>query len=288
MSENNVTLGLVQLNCIEDREKNTDKTVEKIRHAASRGARVVCLQELFNMPYFPREIDEKYFEWAESVPGPTTERMAALAKELEIVVLLPLFERRAAGIYHNSMAVIDADGSLMGIYRKNHIPDDPGFYEKYYFTPGDEDYRVYTTRYIRIGPMICWDQWYPEAARISALKGAELLVYPTAIGTIPGEDEKMGKEFHDAWQVIQRSHAIANGCFVAGINRVGVEDGSRFWGQSFVAGPFGQVLARAGGEEEVLTVTIDLDAIEKQRRVWPFFRDRRIDTYKPILNRFID
>jgi len=288
MSENKLTLGLVQMKCGEDREGNTEKTVEKIRNAASKGARVICLQELFNMSYFPREIDEKYFEWAEPVPGPTTERMAALAKELEIVVLVPLFERRAAGIYHNSMAVIDADGSLMGIYRKNHIPDDPGFYEKYYFTPGDEDYRVYTTRYIRIGPMICWDQWYPEPARISALKGAELLVYPTAIGTLPGEDEQMGKEFHDAWQVIQRSHAIANGCFVASINRVGEEDGSRFWGQSFVAGPFGQVLARAGREEEVLTVTIDLDAIEKQRRVWPFFRDRRIDTYKSILNRFID
>ena len=279
---------MVQTSCSTDPQQNVDHTVLKIRQAAENGAQVICLQELFNTTYVCQTVDDAHFTLAEPIPGPTINRMAELAGELEIVLLVPLFERRAAGIYHNSLAVIDADGTIMGRYRKKHIPDDPGFYEKYYFTPGEDEYQVYHTRYANIGPLICWDQWYPEAARITALKGAELLVYPTAIGSLPDEDEEMAKEFFDAWQTIQRSHAIANGCFVASINRVGQEEEITFWGGSFVAGPFGQVLARAGREEEVLVTEIDLSNIEKQRQIWPFFRDRRIDTYGPILQRFID
>lgn len=288
MSNRKVKLGLIQLSCTANPETNITRTIEKIREAAKTGAQIVLLQELFSTTYFCREMDDRYFDWAEPIPGPIVDRMAALAEELEVVLVVPFFERRAAGIYHNSLAVIDADGTLMGTYRKKHIPDDPGFYEKYYFTPGEDDYQVYDTRYAKIGPLICWDQWYPEAARITALKGAELLVYPTAIGTLPEESEQMSEEFHDAWQTIQRSHAIANGCFVASINRTGKEGGVTFWGQSFVVGPFGQMLGQAGKREEVLTVEIDLAKIEKQRQIWPFFRDRRIDTYGPILKRFDD
>lgn len=288
MGNKTVKLGLIQISCTDDPDDNITRTIEQVRTAAAEGAKVVLLQELFNTIYFCREMDDRYFDWAEPIPGPAVNRMAELAGELEIVLLVPLFERRTAGIYHNSLAVIDADGTLMGTYRKKHIPDDPGFYEKYYFTPGEDDYQVYDTRYAKIGPLICWDQWYPEAARITALKGAEILVYPTAIGTLPDENKRMGEEFHDAWQTIQRSHAIANGCFVASINRVGEEGEVTFWGQSFVAGPFGQMLGRAGKEAEVLTVEIDLSKIEKQRQLWPFFRDRRIDTYGAILKRFDD
>lgn len=288
MREREVTLGLIQLSCTENREKNISKTVEQIRSAVAKGAEIILLQELFNTTYFCQSIDDRFFDWSEAIPGPLSEKLCSLAAELDVVIVAPYFERRAAGVYHNSLIVIDADGTLLGKYRKKHIPDDPSFYEKYYFTPGEDDYQVYDTKYAKIGPLICWDQWYPEAARITALKGAEILVYPTAIGTLPDEDETIGKEFLEAWQTIQRSHAIANGCFVASINRTGTEGEVRFWGHSFVAGPFGQMLAEAGREEEVLINRIDLSKIEKQRQVWPFFRDRRIDTYKPILKRFID
>lgn len=283
-----VKLALIQAACIIDRESNLSKTVQKIKEAADKNAQIILLQELFNTPYFCQTVDNTFFDWAEKIPGPITNELAELAKELEVVIVAPFFERRAAGIYHNSLVVIDADGTLMGTYRKKHIPDDPGFHEKYYFTPGDGDYQVFDTKYAKIGPLICWDQWYPEAARITALKGAEILVYPTAIGTLPDEDERTAKEFQDAWQTIQRSHAIANGCFVAAVNRVGKEGEITFWGESFVAGPFGQMMVQAGSDEEVLLTEVDLSKIEKQRQTWPFFRDRRIDTYKPILKRFID
>ncbi len=288
MSERKVRLGLIQHSCGDEPAENIEKAAGLVREAAGKGAQLILLQELFNTTYFCKEVDDIYFDWAQPIPGPITGRFSELAKELEVVIVAPFFERRAAGVYHNSLVVIDGDGELVGKYRKKHIPDDPSFYEKYYFTPGEDDYQVYDTRYAKIGPLICWDQWYPEAARITALKGAEILVYPTAIGTLPDEGEEMGKEFLEAWQTIQRSHAIANGCFVASINRTGQEGEVNFWGHSFVAGPFGQMLAEAGTEEEVLIAEIDLAKIEKQRQVWPFFRDRRIDTYQPILKRFID
>jgi N-carbamoylputrescine amidase len=283
-----VHVAIIQQDCSTDPVRNLDKTVSNIREAANKGAQVVLLQELFNTTYFCQTVDESFFKWAQTIPGPITEKLTPLAKELKVVIVAPFFERRAPGIYHNSLVVIDADGTLLGRYRKKHIPDDPGFYEKYYFTPGEDEYQVFDTHYAKLGPLICWDQWYPEAARITALKGAEILVYPTAIGTLPGEDERLAWEFHDAWQTIQRSHAIANGCFVASINRSGKEGDVTFWGQSFVAGPFGQLLARAGRQEEVLVTAINLSHIEKQRQTWPFFRDRRIDTYNPILQRYID
>ena len=288
MSDEEISLALIQFSCSSIPDDNMARAITKIRGAAATGAQVILLQELFTTTYFCQIVDEQYFDWAQSIPGPITEELTSLAKELEIVIVAPFFERRAAGIYHNSLVVIDADGTLMGTYRKKHIPDDPGFHEKYYFTPGDDEYKIFDTKYVKIGTLICWDQWYPEAARITALKGAELLVYPTAIGTLPAEKGEKGHEFLEAWQTIQRSHAIANGCYVASINRVGQEGDISFWGQSFVSGPFGQVQAKAGGEEEVLQTAIDISAIEKQRQTWPFFRDRRIDTYQPILQRFID
>ena len=288
MQDKKVTLGVIQQSCSEDSDRNISKTIEATRKAFREGAQVILLQELFNTTYFCQKVDDRYFHWAQSIPGPITDKLVSLAEELGIVIVAPFFERRAAGIYHNSLVVIDADGTLMGTYRKKHIPDDPGFHEKYYFTPGEDEYQVFDTKYAKIGPLICWDQWYPEAARIAALKGAELLVYPTAIGTLPGEDEAKGQEFLEAWQTIQKSHAIANGCYVTSINRTGQEGDINFWGHSFVTGPFGQMLAEAGADEEVLVTEINLSKIEKQRQVWPFFRDRRIDTYEPILQRFID
>lgn len=288
MPDRKIQLALIQQNCSEDAAKNVSKATDAIREAANKGAQIVLLQELFSTTYFCQTTDDKYFDWAQPIPGAITDELCELAEELEVVIVAPFFERRAAGIYHNSLVVIDADGTLMGTYRKKHIPDDPKFHEKYYFTPGDDDYQVFDTRFAQIGPLICWDQWYPEAARITVLQGAELLVYPTAIGTLPDEDEKQGNEFLDAWQTIQRSHAIANGCFVASINRVGREADISFWGHSFVAGPFGKMLIEGGEEEEILLTEIDLAKIEKQRQIWPFFRDRRIDTYQPILKRFID
>lgn len=288
MSARNIRLGLIQHACTVDPAGNFEDTTDRIRKAVDQGVQIILLQELFNTTYFPQSMDDKFFDWAQSIPGPLTDELCDLAEELEIVLIAPFFERRAAGIYHNSLVVIDADGSLLGTYRKKHIPDDPGFHEKYYFTPGEDDYQVFDTKYAKIGPLICWDQWYPEAARITALKGAELLIYPTAIGTLPDEEGEKSQEFLEAWQTIQRSHAIANGCFVASINRVGQEGDIDFWGHSFVAGPFGQMLAEAGSGEEVLITEIDLSKIEKQRQIWPFFRDRRIDSYEPILKRFID
>lgn len=276
----------IQNSCNTDLEENIKKAESLIRKSASNGADVVALQELFHTTYFCREIDRKYFNWAESIPGPITERFSRLAAELEIVLLLPMFERKAAGVYFNTLVVFEKDGTILGTYRKMHIPDDPGFYEKYYFTPGDKGYKVFDTSAGKIGTLICWDQWFPEAARLAALDGAEILVYPTAIGTLPEESDTEKREFMDAWLTIQRSHAIANGCFVAGINRVGVESGTKFWGNSFVAGPFGQILAQAGENEEILSVDLDLSSIEKQRQIWPFFRDRRIDSYKDLLKRF--
>lgn len=288
MSDRKIKVALIQQSCSKDTNANISKAFHSIKDAADKGAHVILLQELFNTAYFCQKTDDSLFDLAQKIPGPITQELCELAQELEVVIVAPIFERRAAGVYHNSLVVINADGSLMGTYRKKHIPDDPGFHEKYYFTPGDDDYQVFDTQYAQIGPLICWDQWYPEAARITALKGAELLVYPTAIGTLPDEDSAMREEFLEAWQTIQRSHAIANGCFVASINRVGQEENINFWGHSFVSEPFGQMLAEAGNKEEVLVTEIDLAKIEKQRQVWPFFRDRRIDTYKPILKRFDD
>lgn len=288
MNDKVVRLGLIQQCCSSDPEENVAQTVKRIEDAADNGGQIILLQELFNTTYFCQQMDDEFFDWAQPIPGPITDELTQLAAQLEVVIVAPFFERRAPGIYHNSLVVIDADGTLMGTYRKKHIPDDPGFYEKYYFTPGEGDYQVFDTKYAKIGPLICWDQWYPEAARIAALKGAELLVYPTAIGTLPDEEGEKGEEFLDAWQTIQRSHAIANGCFVAGINRVGQEGEINFWGHSFVVEPFGKINVEAGTKEQVLVTEIDLAKIEKQRQIWPFFRDRRIDTYQPILKRFID
>ena len=282
-----IKISLIQTSAKEGTEANETKIYKLIKQAAEQGGQIICLQELSNTLYFCREMDARFFDLAQTIPGPFTNQLCNLAKKLNVVILAPLFEKEAPGIYYNSMAVIDADGSLLGTYRKMHIPDDPGFYEKFYFTPGDEGYKVFETRYGKIGTLICWDQWFPEAARITAMKGADLLVYPTAIATLPDEDEDEKKEFHDAWKSIQRSHAIANGCFVASINRTGNENGSKFWGGSFVAGPFGQILAEAGSGEEIITAEIDLTKIEKQRQIWPFFRDRRIESYKPILKRFL-
>jgi N-carbamoylputrescine amidase len=298
------TVGLIQESATADTAANLRHAIARVREAASRGAQIVCLQELFNSPYFCKAEQRDRFDLAEPIPGPTVDRMQALAKELEIVLIVPIFEREAAGIYRNSAAVVDADGSLLGVYRKMHIPDDPLFYEKYYFTPGDSHvsqdgnhkgshgFRVWKTRYADIGVLICWDQWYPEAARINALLGAEILFYPTAIGWHPAEKAEFGESQVDAWRTAQRAHAIANGVFVASPNRVGHEeeaatDGIEFFGHSFVCDPFGRILAEAGTTPAVLVAECDRSLIEETRRNWPFLRDRRIDAYAPILNRYI-
>jgi N-carbamoylputrescine amidase len=283
-----VKIGLIQMNCTSNVDENQSKALEMIRSAALQGANIVCLQELYKSLYFCQQFDEVHFSLADTIPGPVTSEFGNLAKELDIVIISSLFEKRTDGIYHNTAIVHDADGSCLGLYRKAHIPDDPGFYEKYYFTPGDTGYKVFKTKYGKIGVLICWDQWYPEAARITALKGAQILFYPTAIGTLPDEDEEVRNEYMEAWEMIQRSHAIANGCFVASVNRVGTEDKITFWGDSFVAGPFGKFIARAGQNEEILLAECDLNQIDIQRRTWPYLRDRRIDTYDGILKRFID
>lgn len=281
----NIRLALIQHSFDSDRETTIRKATGFIRKAASEGAQVVCLQELFNTAYFCSSVSQLNFSLAESIPGPTTHELADLARELSIVLLVPIFEKEAAGLYFNSMAVIDADGTLLGKYRKMHIPEDPGFHEKYYFTPGDLGYKVFDTAYCKIGTLICWDQWFPEAARLTALKGADLIVYPTAIGTLHEERDAEKEQFTDAWKTIQRSHAIANGCYVASINRVGKEEASTFWGGSFVAGPFGELLAEGGEEEEIISADIDLSKLEPQRQTWPFFRDRRVDSFKSITKR---
>lgn len=298
------TVGLIQESVTADAAVNLEHAVARVREAAARGAQIVCLEELFNSPYFCKAEKCDRFDLAEPIPGPTVERMQSLARELEIVIIVPIFERQAAGIYRNSAAVVDADGSLLGVYRKMHIPDDPLFYEKYYFTPGDSDvsfdgdhkgasgFRVWKTRYANIGVLICWDQWYPEAARINALLGAEILFYPTAIGWHPAEKAEFGEAQADAWRTAQRAHAIANGVFVASPNRVGHEaeegtNGIEFFGHSFICDPFGRLLAEAGTKPEVLVVECDRGLIEETRRNWPFLRDRRVDAYAPILNRYI-
>jgi N-carbamoylputrescine amidase len=287
------SLGLVQMRCSTDPQENLEKAISRIREAARRGAQVVCTQELFKSQYFCQTEDHRAFDLAEPIPGPTTERLGPLAKELGVVIVASLFERRAAGLYHNTAVVLDADGSLRGMYRKMHIPDDPLYYEKFYFTPGDLGFRSFDTRFARVGTLVCWDQWYPEGARLTALTGAELLVYPTAIGWHPNEKAEHGAAQASAWQTIQRAHAIANGVYVAAINRVGHEGpadgGLEFWGGSFVCDPFGVVLAEASRtEEEILVVRIDPARQEEVRRNWPFLRDRRIDAYAPITRRLLD
>ena len=294
MSNARVNIGLIQNCCSHDIEKNMAAAIRGVREAAKRGANIVCLQELFLSLYFCQTEDHKYFELAEPIPGPTTTVFQSLAKELGVVIVASLFEKRAPGLYHNTAAIIDADGSLLGKYRKMHIPDDPLFLEKFYFTPGDLGFRAWDTRFGRIGVCVCWDQWYPEAARLTALQGAQILFYPTAIGWHPAEKEKYGKRQHSSWETVQRGHAIANGCYVVSPNRCGHEapdggNGIQFWGQSFVADPSGEVLARASEEkDEVLVVEVDLDNVDTQRTHWPFLRDRRIDAYADITRRFID
>ena len=291
MQRSKFRIGLVQMACSKDPNENLAKAEWRIREAAGKGAQIVCLQELFRSQYFCREEDPGLFDLAEPVPGPTTESFARLARELQVAIIGSVFERRAAGVYHNTAVVMDADGALLGIYRKMHIPDDPGYYEKYYFTPGDLGFRCFDTRFARVAPLVCWDQWYPEAARLAALGGAQVLFYPTAIGWHPAEKARYGAAEHDAWRTIQRSHAIANGLYVAAVNRVGHEGppqtGIEFWGGSFVADPFGQVLAEASHDaEETLIVECDPRRIEQVRRNWPFLRDRRIDAYTGITDRW--
>jgi N-carbamoylputrescine amidase len=287
-----VKIGLVQTAVGPDKAQNLAKTAKLIADAAARGARIVCLQELFASEYFCQREDAALFDLAEPIPGPTVEAMAAVAKSSKISIVVPFFERRAAGIYHNSLVVVGPNGDVTGHYRKMHIPDDPLFYEKYYFTPGDLGFMTIPTPEATLGPLICWDQWYPEAARMTAMQGAELLIYPTAIGWHPQEKAEYGASQLSAWQTIQRSHAIANGVFVVAVNRVGHEGpsdgGLDFWGHSFVADPFGVVLAEAGEGEETLVVECDLGRVEEVRRNWPFFRDRRIDAYGGITQRLLD
>ena len=300
MTDPILRVGLIQMACSRDPGENLAKAEWRIREAAGKGAQIICLQELFRSQYFCREEDARLFDLAESIPGVTTDVLAQRARELKVVIIASLFERRAAGVYHNTAAVIDADGSLLGIYRKMHIPDDPLYFEKFYFTPGDLGFRTFDTRFGRIATLVCWDQWYPEAARLAALGGAEVLFYPTAIGWHPAEKAEFGESQYDAWRTIQRAHAIANGVYVGVVNRVGFETGNiggneatgaglEFWGGSFIADPFGRVLAQGSHDkEEILTAEVDLRKLEDIRRNWPFLRDRRIDFYAPISSRLID
>src|SRR6266581_4174634 len=288
-----VVLGLVQTPCAPDPDANLQKTLLAAERAARDGARIICTQELFRSQYFCQSADHKYFRLAETIPGPSTAAFQKLAKKHGVVVIASLFEKRAAGVYHNTAAIIDADGSLLGIYRKMHIPDDPLYFEKFYFTPGDLGFKAWQTKHAKIGVLICWDQWYPEGARLTALQGAEILFYPTAIGWHPSEKKRHGQQQHSAWETIQRSHAIANGCYVAVPNRVGHEklagQGIEFWGQSFVAGTSGEILAKASAEdEEVLVVALELSQVDTTRTHWPFLRDRRVDAYGDLIKRMID
>jgi N-carbamoylputrescine amidase len=287
-----VTLGLIQMRCSENPAENFARAVTRVREAAARGAQVICLPELFRTQYFCQTEDHQFFQLAESIPGPSTEALAKVAAELGVVIVASLFEKRAEGLYHNTSAMIDADGKFLGKYRKMHIPDDPLFYEKFYFTPGDLGFRSWETRFGRSGVLICWDQWYPEAARLTALTGAQILFYPTAIGWLPAEKAEYGPSQQAAWETIQRSHAIANGVFVAAVNRVGHEGdpagGIEFWGGSFVADPSGNILAKAGQDEETLIVPCDTSRVDFARTHWPFLRDRRIDAYEGIGRRYID
>ena len=285
-------VGLVQMRCSTDPEENLQRACDFLREAARQGAQVACLPELFRSQYFCQTEDHAHFDLAEAIPGPSTEALGALARETGMVVVGSLFERRAAGVYHNTAVVIESDGSLQGMYRKMHIPDDPLYYEKFYFTPGDLGFRSFETSRAHVGTLVCWDQWYPEAARLTALRGAEILFYPTAIGWHPSEKAEFGAAQADAWMTMQRAHAIANGVYVAGVNRIGHEGdpaaGIEFWGGTFLADPFGRVLAQAGLDtEEVLVVACDPKLQETTRRHWPFLRDRRIDAYAPIVERFL-
>jgi len=288
-------VGLVQMSMSADPAANLAKAIAQVKAAAHQGAALVCLPELFRTLYIGQREDHALFDLAEPVPGPTTEALGKLANELGVVLIASLFERRAAGLYHNTAAVIEADGTLKGIYRKMHIPDDPAYYEKFYFTPGDLGFRAFDTRVGTIGTLVCWDQWYPEGARLTALQGANILFYPTAIGWHPGEKAQHGAAQLDAWRTIQRSHAIANGCWVAAVNRVGLEKldgqgaGIEFWGHSFLADPFGVVVAEAPADKEALVIAeVDLGRVEEVRRNWPFLRDRRVDAYAGIGSRFLD
>jgi N-carbamoylputrescine amidase len=286
-----VKIGTVQMSCTSNKEENLSKAITKVKEAAQKGAQIVCLQELFTSLYFCDVEDYENFKLAEPIPGPSSDRLAAVAKELGVVVIASLFEKRAQGIYHNTTAVIDADGTYLGKYRKMHIPDDPAYYEKFYFTPGDLGYKTFKTKFATIGILICWDQWYPEAARITSLMGAEILFYPTAIGWATSQDEATNSEQYNAWQTIQRSHAVANGVHVVSVNRVGLEQNGamKFWGGSFVSNPLGRLLYLGSHEKEEVAVTeIDLDRTDSVRVHWPFMRDRRIDSYQPITKRFID
>jgi N-carbamoylputrescine amidase len=296
-----ITLGLIQDGVADSTAKTLEQTIAQVREAAKRGAQIVCLKELFNAPYFCKALKQEYFNFAEPIPGPTVDALVKVAKELQVVIVVPIYERQAAGLYRNSAVVIDADGTQLGVYRKMHIPHDPLFEEKYYFAPGDavtegegssNGFKVWKTRYGTIGVLICWDQWYPEAARITTLLGAEILLYPTAIGWHPSEKKEWGATQVDSWRTAQRAHAIANGVFVAAVNRVGFEaeqgtDGLEFFGHSFVADPYGRLIADAGEKPEILIAKCDLSLVEGARRNWPFLRDRRIDAYGPILKRWL-
>ena len=300
MSAEKFKVGLVQMSCTPEPAENLQRAMERVREVASRGANVVCLPELFQTQYFCQREDAALFDLAEPIPGPTTQKLSTLAKELKVVLVASLFERRTAGVYHNTAVTFDTDGSQRDIYRKMHIPDDPLYYEKYYFTPGDLGFKAVTTNAGRVGTLVCWDQWYPEGARLTALQGASILFYPTAIGWHPAEKAEFGVAQHDAWRTIQRAHAIANGVYVGVVNRVGFEtgnirgnqasgDGLEFWGGSFLSDPFGRIIAEAShNKEEILIGEVDLKAMEDTRRNWPFLRDRRIDSYAAITSRVID
>ncbi|MBO5843871.1 MAG: carbon-nitrogen hydrolase [Bacteroidales bacterium] len=284
-----VKVGMIQMSCQKDKQANIEKTITNIRQAAQQGANIICLQELFASLYFCDVEDYENFKLAEEIPGSTTKILSDLAKELGVVIIASLFEKRMKGLYHNTVAVLDADGEYLGKYRKMHIPDDPGYYEKFYFTPGDLGYKVFQTKFGNIGVLICWDQWYPEASRITALKGADILFYPTAIGWDISQDEATNKEQYEAWQCIQRSHAVANGVHTVSVNRVGQEGNMKFWGGSFISNPFGTLLHKSSHtEEEITVVEIETEQTDHYRIHWPYLRDRRIDSYQEITKRCID
>jgi N-carbamoylputrescine amidase len=286
---NTIKVGLIQMTCDQDPAKNFKKAITRIGEAAKKGAQIICLQELFRSQYFCQTEDIALFKLAEDIPGPTTEALGKVARQHKVVIVASLFEKRTAGVYHNTAVVLDEKGKIAGKYRKMHIPDDPLYYEKFYFTPGDLGFKTHDTSYGKIGTLVCWDQWFPEAARLTALSGAQFLFYPTAIGWLPEEGEEMNTAQHSAWETIQRAHAIANGVYVVVVNRVGKEGKLNFWGQSFVADPFGRIIAKASSDrEEILVVDCDLDKIDETRQNWPFLRDRRIDFYTPICSRVID
>jgi len=286
-NESTISVGLVQMACSPDASKNLEKAVDSIRAAAKQGAHIICLPELFLTQYFCQTEDPDNFSLAEPLPGPTSTTLSNLAKELQVVLIVPLFEKRTQGIYHNTAIVIDADGSIAGTYRKMHIPDDPCFFEKFYFTPGDTGFKSFSTRYGKVGVLICWDQWFPEAARLTALSGAQFLFYPTAIG-YQDEDAKVSQQQISAWETIQKSHAISNGVFLASVNRVGRENALTFWGKSFICNPFGEVIGQAEDEPQILIAKCSLSEIESTRQNWPFLRDRRVDAYQGLSKLYLD